>query len=379
MEVATFETDLEEIFPAEFSNPSLCMKILKKVDPKLYQKFFSKIYHGTDKFGDWRRAHLVSASHVMAASHPRGKLYYEGVQAGTNALQHALRWYKAGLPCFFISRQFYDAVRRTDVPPDFDFSQMEWPYESFTFILPRGVLYYKNLEVPSIGVSVCRENVVTDIGSVRGSKSWNKLIVTTSFGKSYFAPAFHMDHLSKFYAMDDETFRETADHAEMCEGQFEVNDSAFTLLLLKLALKLTMVMEAAPEHVERGHRIGTTKKRDIKREIWSPNIIGRKYQVKYTDRGTGTHASPRMHTRRGHIRQQGVGHRNTDCYCTHLRLVHYQAPYERFDPPTEIEFCQVANCPCERYQAPLKPYAEYKTVWIKPMLVAAQIENTKGE
>jgi hypothetical protein len=40
--------------------------------------------------------------------------------------------------------------------------------------------------------------------------------------------------------------------------------------------------------------------------FWTPNIIGRDYQI-LGGHGNGTHASPRMHWRRGHFRNQACG------------------------------------------------------------------------
>jgi hypothetical protein len=42
------------------------------------------------------------------------------------------------------------------------------------------------------------------------------------------------------------------------------------------------------------------------RELWSPNLIGWRYQIT-TGSPAGTHANPRMHWRRGHIRNQPFG------------------------------------------------------------------------
>ena len=40
---------------------------------------------------------------------------------------------------------------------------------------------------------------------------------------------------------------------------------------------------------------------------YSKTVIGRNYATKRSDGNGGTHASPRMHWRRGHFRQQAFG------------------------------------------------------------------------
>jgi hypothetical protein len=77
-------------------------------------------------------------------------------------------------------------------------------------------------------------------------------------------------------------------------------------ILPNIIFNTLFAMAARPEYVESGKRIGNMKK--SKSELWTPNIIGRKYATKYDPNAeTGTHASPRMHWRRGHFRQQACG------------------------------------------------------------------------
>ena len=45
--------------------------------------------------------------------------------------------------------------------------------------------------------------------------------------------------------------------------------------------------------------------------FWSPNIIGNDYQI-LGGHGSGSHASPRMHWRRGHFRNQACGQGRKD-------------------------------------------------------------------
>ena len=70
--------------------------------------------------------------------------------------------------------------------------------------------------------------------------------------------------------------------------------------------------------------IETEVEADKLREFWSPNVIGAKYKFKREvptivdgkfvtgQRATGTHASPRLHWRRGHYRNQAFGHQRKE-------------------------------------------------------------------
>lgn len=82
-----------------------------------------------------------------------------------------------------------------------------------------------------------------------------------------------------------------------------------------------LAMNARPELVEKARLLHRVPGKGDKpaREFWLPNIIGSKYKVKrevpkivsgkfvVEQREHGTHASPRLHWRRGHYRQQSFG------------------------------------------------------------------------
>lgn len=97
-------------------------------------------------------------------------------------------------------------------------------------------------------------------------------------------------------------------------------DSGFVEKMGVIVFGTILAMNARPQLVEHGKLIKRVAKADKIREFWSPNIIGAKYKFKREvpqvvkgkfvhapGRETGTHASPRMHWRRGHYRNQPVG------------------------------------------------------------------------
>lgn len=357
-----FETSIQEIFPSSISNTKAAVRAFKEAQPHTYKQFFSKIYQDVDAFCNWRIPLLYSALHIHGGQ--AVPEYYEGVQAGTNALAHALRWHAGGLPLFFVQKSFYDAVRQTEVPAEFDLASMKWPFPAYTFVLPRGALSYRGAEIPFISVSVCRgDSIRSELGTLEVSPDVHKVIITTAFNNSYFAPGFKIAHLRKFYDMQADTFVEVSRTSDLeCDGVME--DAAFSLTILKLALKLTVAMEAVPEHVEFGRMVGITVKSCQKKELWKPNVIGRRYSIRSSDgSGSGGHSSPRAHWRRGHFRRQGVGPRATECEnCSCSAILHYKAG-------DGGSYCQNAACSCPGYQKPGTPFKEYKVLWIEPVFV----------
>jgi hypothetical protein len=88
-------------------------------------------------------------------------------------------------------------------------------------------------------------------------------------------------------------------------------DKELTDRVSALMLKLLVILNTRSQLVEAGRCVRPQK---IKHgrvqycELWSPNVIGRCYRTLREDQG-GTHASPRLHWRRGHVRSQPHGPR----------------------------------------------------------------------
>lgn len=77
--------------------------------------------------------------------------------------------------------------------------------------------------------------------------------------------------------------------------------------ITQIVFNILFVMNARPEYVERGAKQGIHKKNHS--EIWTPNVIGAKYQIKTVKskdaEPSGFHK--RIHWRRGHYRLQKYG------------------------------------------------------------------------
>src|SRR5258708_24272934 len=83
---------------------------------------------------------------------------------------------------------------------------------------------------------------------------------------------------------------------------------------VRLALNLLLISVARPELLTGGEIVKRVKikRGEGKREMWAPRWIGRDWKAEREIRsGTGSHASPRLHWRRGHYRRSVVGPRLT--------------------------------------------------------------------
>jgi hypothetical protein len=87
-----------------------------------------------------------------------------------------------------------------------------------------------------------------------------------------------------------------------------VEDARMSQTLMSLALRVALVMSARPELVEAGVQTGKQTKRATGLTYWTPTIVGRAYRARIeTGEPHGTHASPRLHWRRGHYAAQPYG------------------------------------------------------------------------
>jgi hypothetical protein len=93
-----------------------------------------------------------------------------------------------------------------------------------------------------------------------------------------------------------------------------LQDISVTARLARIAMNAILLLNVRPEMAEVGARVersGKTKKGAHVPEVWTPNWLGRTYRTpgRTADSTTekGTHASPRLHWRRGHWRDQRVG------------------------------------------------------------------------
>ena len=123
-------------------------------------------------------------------------------------------------------------------------------------------------------------------------------------------------------------------------------------LMLKLLVILNMERSLiTPAVLERPHRARHGK--ILRRELWSGNFIGRGYQM--TRESTGTHASPRLHIRRGHVTWQVIGQRGAGVFISAGALERNDnggIDWDKVAPETREKFLQC-----------------HKRLWLQPVLI----------
>jgi len=365
--------------PIDDIPPKKIISTIKEQAPDIYRDCFTRIYKGVDRFSDWHTPYMYAALALL-----NGRLFLKRMQqydALRNNYMFVMRWLTCGKPHYFLEKDVFEAIRDTAAPVDFDFADFKLPDAAQVFSLPLNALTFREHKIAYIGISKYEIGHhiyrFKDYIAAETNLTHDRILLVagTSTGEWFFAPSFPWVEMNRIIAMDAEEFQTEANAAldkQRAKGEETIriknrDDAVFVHNMLIWSLNLMLAMEALPELIEKGKYIAKTriKKSNVIKEIWTPNIIGRKYRVLRDPSGEhGTHASPRMHRRRGHFRKQGVGHRNNNCGdCGDLLLSHYKKQGQNAD------FCQIPDCGCTQYVKPKFPYSDYRVIWVQPCWV----------
>ena len=273
-----------------------------------------------------------------------------------------------GVPIYYIAEDFIRAVAATDLPEDFTLMDLHWPMPGMVLGFPvKFMQEYLGRDVCYVFAANCDHGehcpppwlALTEIGArpriLTPDKvcflhyTWNEGMLG-SYVSSYFKKDRVDETLTKYGYMD---------YTNAAPDMVKADDDA-ARALSTLIMKLLVVLNTRQQYVERevmarpakvNKRTGVTERT----ELWSPNMIGFKYRPQ-TQGGTGTHASPKQHWRRGHLTHQATG--GKEGFVSISSLPHIQVGEKRV-----VDWTQV---PVEVRAA---FWACHKRVWLEPTLV----------
>lgn len=255
---------------------------------------------------------------------------------------HTFKQLEMGVPTYFVRSEFAQAVANTSPPEDFSFGDIKWPLDAMLFVLPTdfslkyfGCLcpYVSICRIPAGEYPKCVKLPQTDFPTSLLNPLRNDADRFTAVYPVYskdssvpvdFTGAFNMNHTIADIdpaPEHDATFWEEQVMEHKVEEDSEVpSGEAQTIFQRKVnhfAVKLMLALTARPNMIQPG--VMTRKAKIIKQKhpktvdaLWSPNTVGWEYRAVRVDSGNGggTHASPRMHWRRGHLRNQAYGEKS---------------------------------------------------------------------
>lgn len=212
------------------------------------------------------------------------------------------------------------ALQKTDFDGDINWTTMPLPFESGILVLPRGG-YAHPLDgdcafivwdrckagahapgIPGLPVVYTTHMTFSLVALCPKEGVWYDSTLTARV-----RPTLKLRNL--FYLRDGEEVPSIRCNTKWDETATAAGDKEFIDGIGVIAFGALLALAAKPELRTKARIIRTVpgKKGAASREFWSPNIIGKDYKLRGVSGTGGLHASPRMHWRRGHFRQQPVG------------------------------------------------------------------------
>ena len=280
---------------------------------------------------------------------------------------------------YFVADSFIRAVAATELPKDFTLHDLHWPMPGMVIGLPsKFMLEYTGRDICYVYAADLKAGdheapamlrTVPATGTLKTITTPDKvgfMFYSWNNGRMHsyvnaYAKGDRVDEAIAKYAYTDFTFS-TAEQNK--------DDERVTQLVSALLFKLLVVLNTRPALVESG---GMARPRKVhpkthevtQTELWNPNIIGAKYRVIRHTPGTGTHASPDWHWRRGHITHQRIGsHKSPD-------FVSIATLPRREDG--EVDWLQVPE------QTRTNFWKCHKRLWLEPTLINFDEEEEKAK
>jgi len=233
-------------------------------------------------------------------------------------------------PLYYVGREFFQAVATSKLPEDFDLSKVHWPFPCISFALPisestqllgRKITMVTAARIapavyPTAAGKFPHHDFEVQVPSAMTTATAIE-VRDDGGGNMCYASSLRDNHkISDLLSVPFQQgykFKIGLGGCEIDGAAPELGEEQFATVVSELAIKLLVSMTVSKGLIEEGvmtrkARVKHGKKRDA---LWSPNWIGRTYRVKHDYLG-GTHASPRMHWRCGHWRNQAVGKGRSD-------------------------------------------------------------------
>jgi hypothetical protein len=299
--------------------------------PELWTQYYPKVY--PDITGTYWSPKTIAAAllRLGIADWRKHKGQYHPTDQGPvlHYVLERLRSYR--MPFYYVAPALLDAVLRSELPEDIVWDQIQLPLPCATFILPEDGFSHPlhgSIRFISYAATEPGQETHSPYGPRIRNLPHKAIHLIACAGAD--GPEFNSiciqsgvpvkrDGITKYLnGLRESGFQLDSEEAWDFSGRYP-----------NLLFRILLAMQARPELISRSQFTGKRNKRN--REIWTPNIIGKDYQIKRSGpaaEGSGGW-NVRMHWRRGHLRIQPHGPNNS------LR----------------------------------------KTIWIEPMLIGAEVQE----
>lgn len=275
-------------------------------DPKIWKLCYPRHYQVGNIYASPKQ--LASEMVALYAAYPSRKQMPPHEQGLiSQALCGAAGLILLRVPIFFVAPDLLRAVQMSIPPVDLDWVTLHLPFGSAAFALPRGSLSHPvSGEISYVWYSRIRKGQpFPKFGDAKyqGLAEDDFFLVRGTCAESKEAPSFQ-----RFITSSETPTLNLKDFGAVAGKSgfgVTVEDSEVVSAITTLIFSLIFAMNARKELWEHGHPTGKTAKSGV--EFWTPNIVGKGYVLKGEHPGSHGGTSPRMHWRRGHMRQQPYG------------------------------------------------------------------------
>jgi len=312
--MARLQLEFEEYAPSQQSDgaPELStvelIRVLETEHPLLWHLCYPRVYKNLQGYGSIKNIAVDMASTLFAALDRRlpidtRRRYWPSAVSAAKLLSQEV-------PLFFLAADLLTAIRQTTPPKNVEWAEMHLPFENAVFVLPRGSVRHQMYgDVHYLWYSRRKKGEVIHFPGVK----WTYTVAEDAFQiKAGLIGGQRQTEFQLLLTREMEPVLNLLDLAELTtETQHPgeplgTKERPFVPAMLTLVFGILLVMLERPHLVEAGERTGKNKT-ESGAEFWTPNIIGRRYQICGKGAGAGSGVSPRMHWRRGHWRAQPYG------------------------------------------------------------------------
>jgi hypothetical protein len=268
------------------------------------------------------------------------------------------------VPLYFVDEEFARAAAATELPTDFTFADLHWPQHGMVIGWPPtfmqectgqevGYVYAANCPAGPYRCKGRPQAPIIEVPEGRSKIGWFYYTWKNGRMECFVSAYLVKDNLAQ--AFTDYTYTDYMGAA----APVVQADKEFTERVSALMVKLLVILNMQPALIRLGQQERPQRIRRgglVQRELWSPNFIGRGYRM--ARERTGTHVSPRLHIRRGHISWQVFGPRNSTDFVPASALprnVRGELDWTLVTPETREKFLRC-----------------HKRLWLQPVLIGGK-------
>lgn len=299
--------------------------------PEYFDSFYPRRYRQSGEFYSPKLLPALALSVVCGyiVEQTKGGMEQERVSAGTlTSLCSLEQTRKYRVPAFFLKRRLMDALLQSDLR-DIPWTTMQLPFESGMLVFPvgNGIVYegkecsivvWSRLQAECYLEPEAHQHFPWAGFEARGIRNDNPYFSFTAYfgvgGDSLGSSCVFGISANKTPVLS------STEISRLFDDGHEMDTSSD--LISKILFNAFLAISARPDLLTKGQRDKVVKGTGGQKiEYWTPNVIGEHYRAKReagADEaravvaggavGTaGSHASPRLHWRRGHFRNQAYG------------------------------------------------------------------------